>query len=89
MSKVKKASTYLKHYLPLLGIFLAGILGFLLFSYDRSFQIVVMIATAISYVLWGVVHHHLHKDLDLSVVVEYVVIALLGVIIVASIVYRA
>ena len=80
---------HIPHYLSLIGLFVIGILGIYLFSYDRSFQMSVVIATAAAYVAWGVVHHYLHRDLYLSVVIEYLVVATLGVILVFSLIFRA
>lgn len=78
----------LPHYISLLGILLFGFGGLILFSYDRSFQEVVAIATAASYICWGLVHHYLHKDLHLEVVVEYVAVASLGLVILFSLISR-
>jgi len=77
----------IKHYLPLLGIFMAGLVGFLLFPYDKGFQMALAIAVGVSYVSWGIVHHHIHDDLHLSVVVEYITIATLGLVIVFSLLF--
>ncbi|MFI5240826.1 MAG: hypothetical protein ACHQUA_00115 [Microgenomates group bacterium] len=79
---------HLPHFTALFGILLAGFAGLILFSYDRNFQIAVAIATAVSYVAWGVVHHLLHKDLHLETFIEYVAIASLGLIILFSLVIR-
>ena len=89
MSKIKKTAKHLQHYLPLVSVLVAGVIGFVLFSYDKSFQAMVLVATALSYVVWGVVHHYIHDDLDLMVVVEYVVLATLGLVIVFSLLFRA
>ena len=86
---IKKTAKHLLHYLPLIGVLLAGSFAFWFFSYNRAFQIVIAVVMAVSYVLWGVIHHMLHKDLHLSTVVEYVVIASLGLIIIFSVIFRA
>lgn len=80
---------HLSHYLPLIGILAAGVLGFIWFSYDRAFQLAVAIASAVAYVFWGIVHHSMHRDLHLSVVIEYIAIAALGVVIVFTLLFRA
>lgn len=86
---MKKIAKHLIHYLPLVGVLLAGILAFWFFSYNRAFQTVIAVAMAVFYVIWGVVHHAIHKDLHLSTVVEYIVIASLGLIIIFSLIFRA
>lgn len=77
------------YYTPLIGIFIAGILGFMLFSYDRIFQVAISIAIALSYVIWGIIHHSIEKDLYWEVVIEYLVVASLGLVILFSLIFRA
>lgn len=89
MSRAKKISQHIKHYLPLIGILLTGIFGIITFSYDRLFQAAIALAVAVSYFVWGIIHHHLHRDLHLSVVLEYFAIAALGIVIVFSLLFRA
>jgi hypothetical protein len=43
---------------------------------------------AFGYVVWGLVHHYIHRELYFSTVVEYVSIALLGAIAVYSVIIR-
>lgn len=86
---MKHITRHLQHYLPLLGILTAGVLGFVLFSYDKNFQGVVAIATAVSYVAWGLIHHYIHDDLHINIILEYVAIAFLGVMIIFSLIFRA
>jgi hypothetical protein len=86
---MKRLAKHLPHYTSLIGILLAGALGFYLFSYDRLFQASVASAVAVAYVAWGLIHHHLHKDLHWTVVVEYLVVASLGLVLVFSLIFRA
>jgi len=79
---------HLPHYLPLIGIFVASILGFWIFSYSQQFQTGVAIAVAISYVVWGLVHHMIHKDLYLEIILEYIFMAGFGLVILLSLIYR-
>lgn len=85
---MKHFSKHLPHYLSLIGIFVAGFIGFWYFGYDKLFQAAVAIAIAVAYVVWGIVHHYIHKDLYLSVVIEYIVVATLGLVLVFSLVLR-
>ena len=86
---MKNLARHLPHYLSLIGIFVAGTLGFALFSYDRVFQAIIAISLAVSYVTWGIIHHQIHKDLYLAVVIEYLVVASLGLIIILSLIFRS
>ena len=85
---MKRIAKHLPHYLPLLGIFALAVVAFLISSYDKAFLIGVSIAVATSYVAWGVVHHSIHRDLHISVVVEYMAVAALGLVIVFSLLLR-
>lgn len=85
MKEVKK---HIPHYLSLLAILGAGVIGFYLFSYDRLFQAAVGVAIAVSYVAWGIVHHMIHDDLHASVVIEYTLVASLGLVIVFSLIFN-
>lgn len=86
---MKHIAKHLPHYLTLFGILIAGVVGFWLFSYDRLFQAAVAVSVAVSYVVWGIVHHSIHDDLHASVIVEYLLVASLGLIIVFSLIFRA
>lgn len=86
---IRRTTRHIQHYLPLVGIIVAGVFGFVVFSYDRRFQAAITIATAAGYFVWGMVHHHLHRDLHFPVVLEYLAIAALGVVIVFSLLFRA
>ena len=80
---------HLSHYLSLVGIMIATIIGFFAFSYDKSFQLAIITAASLSYFTWGIVHHYLHRDLNLQILIEYAVIASLGFVIGVSLIYRA
>lgn len=89
MSKTKKIAKHLPHYLSLIGILVFGFLGFWFFSYDKTFQVAVVVAVAVSYTVWGVIHHAIHRDLHLDVVIEYMAISALGLLVMLSLIFRA
>lgn len=84
---MRNISKEFNHYIPLVGVILAGTLGMLLFSYDQIFQAIMATVVAFCYVLWGMVHHHLHSDLEFNVFVEYLAIASIGLMIVLSVIF--
>lgn len=86
---MKEIKTHILHYLTLFAILLAGLVGFYLFSYDRLFQAAVGVAIAVSYVAWGIIHHIIHEDLYPAVVIEYILVASLGLVIVFSLIFNA
>jgi len=79
---------HITHYVSLIGIFVVGLLGFYFFSYDRFFQTAIVVALALSYVSWGIIHHTIHKDIYLSIVIEYITVAILGMVMALSLIYR-
>jgi hypothetical protein len=82
---IKKATHQMSHYLPLYAILALGALGILYFNYDREFQKGIIIATSLSYITWGIVHHKIHNDLSFKIILEYTAIALLGMAILLSV----
>ena len=85
---VKTFFRHLPHFLTLFGILFAGLLGFFVFSYARAFQVIIAVAVAVSYVFWGIMHHIIHKDFHISIVVEYLLVASLGLVVVFSLIFR-
>ena len=85
---MKSIARDLPHYMLLGGILLAGFAGLILFSYDKNFQVAIAFALGVSYVAWGIIHHHIHRDLYFEVVVEYATVALLGMIVLFSLILR-
>jgi hypothetical protein len=86
---MRSISRHLPHYLSLIGILAVGTVGFVIFSYDKVFQMGILIAVAAGYLTWGIVHHAIHRDLNLSVVIEYLVVAILGFVVVFSLIFRS
>lgn len=84
-----KTHHHIQHYAPLFGILTAGLAGFVMFSSDKNFQFVIAIAMSLGYVSWGIVHHYLHKDIYLEVILEYALIALLGLVLIFTVIFRA
>ena len=85
---MKKFVKHLPHYLPLLGILVVCVIAFIFFPYDTFFKGAVLVAAAVSYVFWGIIHHHIHEELHISVVVEYILVASLGLIIILSLIFN-
>lgn len=79
---------HLPHHFSLIGIIAAGFLGLLFFSYDKGFQSAIVIATSTSFVVWGIVHHHIHDDLHPKVVLEYIATAVFGAVILLAVIWR-
>ncbi len=74
-------------YLLLLAVSLLTIILFLLFgNHGHShFQRRVLYAFTAFYFIWSLVHHSRRRDLQLSIIVEYLLLALLALIIISGI----
>ncbi|HSD99006.1 MAG TPA: hypothetical protein VLB73_04955 [Patescibacteria group bacterium] len=73
---------HLGYYTSFLLIVAASI--FLVFQNNGDKNVVLLFVSlfAVSYILWGVLHHLVHHSVTLRIVIEYIVVALLGVAII-------
>ena len=76
MKNLKKHYLY---YVLLALILLCGLLLFVSFSSQPQTQMIIVLLTSFFYVGFALFHHFLNHDLSAKVVVEYVLIAALGV----------
>ncbi len=81
-------SKHFSHYFSLVGIMVATVLGYVVFSYDKNFQLALIAAASLSYFVWGMVHHIIHRNLNLQIMIEYAVFASLGFVIGISVTFR-
>lgn len=84
----KDFSRHPLHYFTLLVVQLIGLWGIFWFSYQQTMQFIIVVSMAVSYVVWGIIHHEEHKDLHPKIVAEYVLIALLVVIVFGSLLFN-
>ena len=64
------------HYTLLLLMLVLGGIGFFSISYSKQGQFLIGMLMAAGYIIWGVFHHSLEKDLNWKVVVEYWMLSL-------------
>jgi hypothetical protein len=67
-------------YMVLASIFLLGLLLYFfagISTYNKRFVVYFMAA---SYFLWSIYHHYKRDDLSVSIVIEYLVMVLVGII---------
>lgn len=74
-----KNSDHLLYYASLIGILALGLILIYSSSPDRNMQMLIVISMGISYTILGIVHHLLNHDLATKIVVEYILIAMLGI----------
>ena len=77
------------HYFVLISLLVVGLWGVYWFSYNPPMRMVIMIGLAVSYVAWGIVHHSHQGDLHPKIVVEYVLVAMLALLMFATLLYLA
>ena len=73
---------HLGYYLSFLLILVGGVYAVYASVGDKNLQLKFVGLLAGAYVLWGVLHHMIHHSLSLRVVLEYCVVAILGVAVV-------
>lgn len=77
-----KKHTHLIYYLSILTLFVTGIALIVYLSPQRDLQMFVLMGMAILYALIGIAHHLIIHDLVFKIVIEYVLVAILGIAIV-------
>lgn len=79
----------LKHYLALMAILSVGFGLYWMFNFNRTAQIGITLALGASYVLWGMFHHALKKELHLRIIIEYLMVAILASTVVIFLLLRS
>lgn len=57
----------------------AGIAAVFWSQADKQLQLKFVIVLAGAYMLWGILHHFIHHSVTVRLIIEYVVVACLGV----------
>lgn len=70
---------HIAYYFLLSAILLGGLSLVFAVSPDRQAQMMIVVGMGFSYVLVGVIHHLINHDLVAKIVIEYVLIAALGI----------
>jgi hypothetical protein len=70
---------HLNHYALLMAGVMLGIWALVRFRYVLEMQVWIVAAMAAGYVLWGILHHTLNRDLTVKILIEYLLIAVLYV----------
>lgn len=68
-------------YIPLVLVFLAVMFYF---KDSQKIQLEIIIASAIIYVAMALAHHHFDKSLTFEIIVEYILLALLVIILLSG-----
>jgi len=65
---------------------LVFVLGFFLYLFldNSKTRMWIICSVAILYFCWSLVHHYKRKDLQISIIVEYLLVILLGIIFISE-----
>ncbi|MBI2029717.1 hypothetical protein HYT02_04830 [Candidatus Gottesmanbacteria bacterium] len=74
-------SHHIFHYLVLTIILVGGLTAFFSFRNYPVIQFLIGIGISLTYVLWGIIHHYIDRDLSIKIVIEFAVIAVFVIII--------
>ncbi|MCL4353073.1 hypothetical protein M1615_01210 [Patescibacteria group bacterium] len=66
------------YYLSVFFILLLAVLALIYFTGNIRLQGIIVIGISFIYAFWGIIHHFIHHDLTLKIVVEYVLIGTVG-----------
>ena len=75
----KKISEHLIYYISLAVILSMGLFLILSLAPNKQLQMTVFVVLSIFYVIWGLLHHFVNHELTTKLVVEYILIASLGI----------
>lgn len=71
---------HLWYYIVTVIIFSLGLVLIALNDQNSSLQALLIAMTATCYFVWSLLHHYVHHELHLWVVIEYILFACLGVV---------
>jgi len=72
------------HAVILLCILGAGLWSFSYAEGNVGLQLIIGVVTTIAYIVWGIMHHILSGDLHRKVVIEYVLVGLIALVLLAT-----
>jgi hypothetical protein len=75
---IEEIKTHSWHYLILVVLLLTGVVAFLAFP-ERDIKFEVGFLMAITYAIWGIFHHLLEDNLNIRVVIEYILVGILAI----------
>lgn len=73
------------HYAFLAGFLAVMMILFLRFKDNEAAAAGVLLLTGTGYIVWGLVHHYLKRDLSAKIAVEYILMAMLVITILIAV----
>jgi len=78
MSK-EKAERHIEYYLALVTILSLGLFLVVVASPNKNLQMLIVFLTTLFYAFFGIFHHMINHDLNSKIILEYFIIAGLGI----------
>jgi len=75
-------------YIVLAAGLIIGVLGYRIFSTNQQVEIILIISLGGFYFIWGIWHHFREGDLHVKIILEYLLIAVLAVVLLLSLILR-
>lgn len=69
---------HIPYYFGLITIFAIGLLAAIAVSPNIVLQALIVVATIVLYMFWGITHHFRSHELTKKIMVEYILIGILG-----------
>lgn len=82
-----KSLRHLSHYIVLLLLMVGSLVALIFTSRNILSHTVFLIFITVSYLLWGVIHSAIEKELTTKTFLEYSILGLLGLTMVLSVLY--
>ncbi len=76
---MKNHKNHLIYYSLLVSALVGGLILIAAYSPDKQLQMLIVVGISFLYLLIGIVHHLINHDLVAKIVIEYVLIAMLGI----------
>lgn len=75
---MSKKTKHIGHRITLILILGLGFLGLVLADPNKKLQTEILVLASVFYLIWGLTHHHQNHSLNSKIVIEYILIAALG-----------
>lgn len=72
---IKSRSFDVVSYFLLTSILVAGFVVYQKYRYDPGAQFLIVVSGVFAYLGWGLIYHHLRRDMSFKVYLEYLLIA--------------
>jgi hypothetical protein len=76
---IEKLRKHVGYYTSLIAILSLGLILIFLTRANTLMQSLAILLTVVFYICWGLLHHLINHELNLRIVIEYILIGTLGI----------